>query len=253
MSTRLVTQAEFAAALTDPGRAIPPGITSRRGGVDAKRFAVYRNNVHVGLTGVLAARYPVCLQLVGEAFFTGMARLYVAKHKPISPVMMIYGDDFPAFIAAFPGAQSVPYLPAVAELERAWSWAYNAADACPTSLSEIDAAASNGLDDLTLLRHPAAAVVASQYPAGSIWSAHQALGVTIPERAEAVLITRPQMEVKVTVIPAADAAFAGYLFDGQAIGTAADRTCDAFEDFDAGQALIGLCSLGAFGSLNPEN
>ena len=48
-------QARFAAALQDPALPVPPGVVSPRGDADPLRFAVYRNNVHVGLVGVLAA------------------------------------------------------------------------------------------------------------------------------------------------------------------------------------------------------
>jgi Putative DNA-binding domain len=252
MSTQAVTQAEFAAALTDPNKAIPQGITSSRGTRDSKRFAVYRNNVYVGLIGVLAARYPVCAQLVGEAFFSALARAYVVEHKPSSPVMLGYGDMFPAFAAAFPGVQTVPYLPDVAALEREWSRAYNAADATPASVADLGAAARTGLDDLSLPPHPAAAIVTSHFPVGSIWSAHHTSSMTIPDRAEAVLIARPHMDVNVTVIPREDAVFAGHLFDGLTIGAAVDRTCSSFVEFEVGKALIGLCSLGAFRTLTPE-
>jgi hypothetical protein len=59
----------FAEALTDPKRAPPAGTMGREGGPDARRFAVYRNNVAVALIGAIEARYPVTRRLVGDAFF----------------------------------------------------------------------------------------------------------------------------------------------------------------------------------------
>ena len=73
------TQDAFAAALLDPALPVPAGVTSARGKADAKRFAVYRNNVAVGLTRALASRFPVVERLVGEEFFAGMARAYIAR------------------------------------------------------------------------------------------------------------------------------------------------------------------------------
>ena len=66
----VVGQEAFAAAVLDPTLPVPAGVVSYRGDADEKRFAVYRNNVHVGLVGVVAAKYPVCATLVGEEFFT---------------------------------------------------------------------------------------------------------------------------------------------------------------------------------------
>jgi hypothetical protein len=195
---------------------------------------------------VLAAKYPICAQLVGEEFFTAMARIYVADHKPTSPVMMQYGADFPAFIADFAGARPVPYLSDMAALEEAWSVAYNAADISPVTLPEIAAIDPDVLPDLTLKPHPATGLITSDYPIGTIWSAHQAPGVTVRPGAEAILVTRPAMDVKVTVIPTADAAFAQELLRGAAVGDAVERVLFSHPEFDFGRALVGLCSLGAF-------
>ncbi|MVS97426.1 DNA-binding domain-containing protein [Devosia marina] len=246
MTVQPVRQTDFAAALVDPARAVPPGIVSYRCDSDPKRFAVYRNNVHVGLVGVLAAKFPVCAQLVGEEFFTAMARIYVADRKPTSPIMMHYGAEFPAFISDFVGARSVPYLSDMAALEQAWSVAYNAADAGPVTLAEIAAIDLDNLPDLTLTPHPASGLLRSDYPTGSIWAAHQAPGVKVRSGAEAILVTRPAMDVKVTVIPTADAAFAQDLLRGAAVGDAIERVLIGQSEFDFGRALVGLCSLGAF-------
>lgn len=246
MSIPLVHQAGFVAALVDPSSAVPAGIVSYRGDSDTKRFAVYRNNVHVGLVAVLAAKYPVCRQLVGEEFFTAMARVYVAENKPSSSVMIYYAADFSAFIGGFAGARSVPYLADMAALEQAWSVAYNAADKIPASLEEIVAIDHEALPDLALKPHPAVGLLRSDHPIGSIWAAHQTKGVPVQPGSEAVLVTRPAADVRVTVIPGADATFADALFQGSTIGDAAEYAMKRHPEFDFGRALVGLCSLGTF-------
>ena len=74
-----VTEAAFAAALLDPALPSPGGLTTARGVPDEKRFAVYRNNVAVGLRKALATRFRVVERLVGEEFFALMARAYHAE------------------------------------------------------------------------------------------------------------------------------------------------------------------------------
>ena len=241
-------QARFAAALQDPALPVPPGVVSPRGDADPLRFAVYRNNVHVGLVGVLAARFPVCRQLVGAAFFTAMARLYVADHKPASPVMMLYGDDFPAFIAGFAPADPVPYLADMARLEAAWTRAYNAADIEPLAIASLAGRDPQALLEAAPPAHPAAGLVVSRFPIGSIWSAHQAPGVRVDPGPQSVLLTRPQAQVRVTVIPPADAQFLGALLVGTPIGAAAEPVLAAHPRFDLAAAIAGLCALGAFSS-----
>ena len=246
MTTQTLRQAEFTAALINPALPVPAGVVTHRGVSDPKRFAVYRNNVHVGLVGVLVAKYPVCVQLVGQDFFTAMARIYVADHKPASPIMMLYGHDFAGFIEDFAAARAVPYLSDMALVEEAWSVAYNAADDRAAGIEGFAAAGPQALTEMRLAPHAAATLVVSRYPIGSIWSAHQSGGLTVPPEGQSVLITRPMLEVKVTVIPQADAVFASQLFAGEPIGIAAARTSELFPDFDFGRALVGLCSLGAF-------
>ena len=65
----------------------------RMGAPDARRFAVYRNNVAVGLIGALEARYPVSRRIAGDDLFRAMARAFVRAHKPRSPVMIAYGGS----------------------------------------------------------------------------------------------------------------------------------------------------------------
>ena len=91
----------FAAALGEPS-APPPAMThGRMGAPDARRFAVYRNNVAVGLIGALEARYPVSRRIAGDELFRAMARAFVRAHKPRSPVMIAYGGEFPEFVADY--------------------------------------------------------------------------------------------------------------------------------------------------------
>jgi hypothetical protein len=71
------------------------------GAPDARRFAVYRNNVAVGLIGALEARYPVSRRIAGDDLFRAMARAFVRAHRPRSPVMIAYGGQFPEFAAGY--------------------------------------------------------------------------------------------------------------------------------------------------------
>src|SRR5262245_58104255 len=62
-------QHEFATAVLDAGRSPPVALTSQGDGTPAKRFAVYRNNVVVGLVGALRARFPVVERIIGAECF----------------------------------------------------------------------------------------------------------------------------------------------------------------------------------------
>ncbi|MCP8885212.1 putative DNA-binding domain-containing protein [Devosia sp. XJ19-1] len=250
----MTDEAQFVAALTDPTRAVPAGLVSPRGTTDAKRFAVYRNNVHVSLTAALAARFPVTRMVVGDDFFAGMARLHVGQTKPTTPVLLHYGDSFADFIAGFPPASELPYLPDLARLEAAWSDSYNAADIGGLSPTGLAAMAPETLADLSLALAPAARLISSAYPVGSIWSAHQQVPFVPPKQSgtEHVLLTRPQADVRLTIIPPAAAALLRALADGLTLGAAADAVFATHPDFDPGSALVGLAGLGAFAAPQQE-
>jgi hypothetical protein len=244
-------QAAFAAAVVDPAVPVPAGLVTARGGADEKRFAIYRNNVAVGLRKALSSRFPVVERLVGADFFALMARAYVAGAKPASPLLFAYGDDFPDFVAGFEPAGSVPYLADVARIEAAITVAYHAADAAPLALDAVAAIAADSLPRACLCRHPSATLVRSPWPVGSIWHAHRSVGTTAMSAtgAQAVLVVRPAFEVAVHVLPARDADFAGALLAGDALGLAAGKG-DVDGGFDFGSALVGLIGLGAFAGLD---
>ena len=117
----LTWQSDFARAVRSPDWAVPHGVTSHNSDAPRERFAVYRNNVMVGLVSALEARFPATRKIVGEDFFKGAAKLFAATQPPRSPLMMFYGDAFPSYLAGFEPAREVPYLADVARLDRAGS------------------------------------------------------------------------------------------------------------------------------------
>ena len=249
-----MSQASFASALVDASMPLPAGITTARGQPDAARFAVYRNNVAVGLIKALEAKFPVVLRLVGDAFFRGMAGVYCAAHKPGSPLIFEYGDDFPEFVDAFEAARTVPYLGDIGRVEAAWLRAYHAADLQPLGLADLALVPPDRLGDIWLTPHTAAAVVSSDFPIGSIWAANRQNEVSpVREwRPETVLVARPDADVGVHVLPASDAIFAAWLLAGKPLAVAAETAAQADRNFDFGAALVGLVSLGAFAAIRLE-
>ncbi len=96
-----VDQSAFVRALLDPELPPPNGLEASHGFPPERRFAVYRNNVCVGLVDALAERFPICLQLVGDEFFRAMAQCYVRERLPRTPMLFEYGDAFATFVSEF--------------------------------------------------------------------------------------------------------------------------------------------------------
>jgi hypothetical protein len=187
-------------------------------------------------------------RLVGDAFFNGMARAFMAVSLPSSPLIFAYGDDFPDFIASFAPAAALPYLADTARLEAQWTRAYHAADMLQLTVEAMAAVTPERLGIVALTPHPAAALVRSDYAIGTIWQAHQGGEIraqTVTTK-ESVVITRPELEVRVHVIAEADAVFAGALLHGQSVSDAAAAAFEQHPAFDFGRAIVGLISLGVF-------
>jgi Putative DNA-binding domain len=318
----------FAAALGEPS-APPPAMThGRMGAPDARRFAVYRNNVAVGLIGALEARYPVSRRIVGDDLFRAMARAFMRANKPRSPVMIAYGGEFPEFVAAYlaeagpgPGLQQIalestrgprrrvssplvgedqgggslcptqqgssslsdnsrrdpPPLPAptrrggcangigsaeiryspalladVAELENAWVEAYHAEDASVATVGELAALSPDHLPGARIDFHPAARLLRFATPAATLWASAQSSDdpVALAEGyGEDALITRPDCDVRVRVLPPLAYDFALRLREDATLIEAALALNDP--TFDLGTHLVGLVESGAVASLIP--
>lgn len=241
-------QATFAAALCDPGASTPGNLSAPDGTRVERRFAVYRNNVLVGLVEVVAGAFPAVKKLVGDEFFSAMARVYVSTRPPASPVLMDYGADFAEFISSFEPAASVPYLADVARIERAWREAYHAAEATPFGPDDFAAIAEDDLPAMTLDLHPSLRTVRSDFPACTIWSmntGHESLvPIDLDQGGEDTLIVRPSAEVGVRRLPPGGSDFLAALAAGQTLDAAATSAMAAVEQFDLAGNIAGLIDSG---------
>jgi hypothetical protein len=241
-------QAAFAGGIVDSRLLPPPSVLECGGSGLSGGFAVYRNNSVVTLLDALHDRFPVTCLLVGEEFFRAMARSYADDHRPASPLLMLYGDDFPAFIGSFAPAADVPYLSDVARLELAWSEAYHALDDCSLQTQVLSGASPDALLKTRLTLHPSVRTLRSQYPVVDIWAAHQKPGAIAPVthwRGQDVLIVRPDAEVQVHTLGSGLYAFVGALLDGMCVQDAAEVALGEHVEFDAGQSIVKLLGVGA--------
>jgi Putative DNA-binding domain len=240
-------EALFAGALRSADQPIPSGIIAHNAAVPARRFAVYRNNVIMGLRKALQSRFPAVEKIVGEEFFAAMARVFVAEQPPRSPLLATYGDSFPVFIAAFEPAREIPYLADIARLEAARTRAYHAEDATPIDTSRFAALDSRTVGAIRIDIHPSVEIVRSPFPIVTIWamnSGEQELSPITDWRGEDALIARPNLDVQVRKLPPGGAAFLLALAAGQPLGEAAEVGVADDPDFDLTNNLAGLIGSG---------
>lgn len=249
------TETDFAGALLDPDRAIPSGVTSHTRERPEKRFAVYRNNVTVSLANALRARFPVIEKLVGEEFFFAMAAVYVRECPPRSPILSVYGDDFPGFLERFPPMAEFAYAPDVARLEAARTRAYHAADAMALTMEALSGIDPASIGGLRVELHPSAQIVRSRHPIVTIWAMNSGemelapTDIGVPEDA---LVARPNDTVTVTGLAPGVAAFLLALRDGQTFADAAARAFAEAPDFDLTAILAHLLGTGLVTAFSPK-
>jgi hypothetical protein len=245
--------AVFSPGLIDPQYETPACVVGPNGKGAVKRYNVYRNNVTVGLIDALAAVFPATQRITGVEFFRAMARFHVRATPPCSPLLFEYGREFPEFIESYEYARPMPYLADIARIERAWLDAHHAADTPPLAPEVLAAVPMERLADLALVPHPATRIVPSEFAALSIFAANRGDGPV--ERIESfvpedTLITRPDQEVTVRLLPAGGAAFLTRLLSGQPLGAAAAVALDASPDFDLASNIAGMIEAGVFVALH---
>lgn len=240
----------FAAALLDPTLAAPSGLVGPDGEPSPKRFSVYRNNVVVGLTEALKSNFPAVTRIVGEEFFDAMARVFVASEPPTSPILLDYGAGFANFISEFEPAASLPYLPDVARLERAWLEAYHAAEAIPLTPEALTFIPGDRTADLTFSVHPSLRLIWSRFPILTIWQMNVGDGVPGPvdfaAGGEDVLLVRPAAEVEVRAMPPGGYEFVEALRLGQSLTGAMKIALGADPRFDLSGNIRDLIAAGVF-------
>lgn len=249
MLQRAERQRGFAAALLDPERPIPDGLVGPDREPSAVRFAVYRNNVFVGLIDALKESFPATCKIAGDDFFRAMVRAYVMIAPPASPILLDYGAGFAKHVESFGPAQSLPYLADVARIERAWLEAYHAAEAEPLDASRLASIDPQTLPQLRLRLHPSPRVVRSKRPALTIWRMNVADGaasqIDLGAGGEDALIVRPAVEVETRYLPPGGAEFIQAVATGAPVLGAAMVAWSADAGFDLGGSISGLIGSGA--------
>ena len=240
-------ETSFARALLDTTQPIPSGITAHNAASPTGRFAVYRNNVVVGLVNALRSSFPVVEKIVGEEFFAGMARVFVLERPPSTPLLATYGDEFAPFIATFGPAHELLYLADVARLEAARTRAYRAPDAMPLGVAEFAALDASALGGMRINLHPSVEIVRSPHPIVTIWamnSGERELAPIENWHGEDALVARPYLDVNVHLLPPGGAAFLLALGGAKTLVEAASAALTDHPEFDLSRNLAGLIGSG---------
>lgn len=245
-----MSQKGFSAALLAPELPEPSGLTDGRGAPAGRRFAVYRNNVTVSLIEALEQGFPVIAKLIGAENFRNIAREYVRRAPPSSPLMMLYGAGFADFLEDFAPLARYGYLPDVARLEFALRESYHAADAAPIAPDALAAIAPENLAQCRLGLAPSVRLICSPWPVYSLWLFNMREGAPKPpSTAQDVVVLRPEYDPEPQLLGAGGGSFLKAIARGETLGQAAVA---AGEDFDLGALLAALLSANVIAHVSLE-
>jgi len=257
-------QSDVSDALSNSKAPCPSQVQQQGPDSQSRRFNIYRNNRAVSLIESLKATYPAVHKLVGDAYFSAVARSFIDVHPPRSAVMAEYGSEFGEYIMQSPNAKNIPYVADLATLEWVRLQSYHAADAETLSIGRLLSKAEPSVYDLLVFDvHPSLFQITSRWPVGSLWSAiispvtevadkpaTETPELELPEinmnASEHVVVIRPEYEVLVQVLPPVGAMLLTQLQRGESLQEAVSFVTQQDPEFDPGLHLKGLIDLGAF-------
>lgn len=218
-------------------------------------FAVYRNTVMKGCIDALAANYPAVARLVGDEWFRAAAAVFVKAHPPTHPMLVDYGNDFPAFLAAFAPAAELTYLADVARVDRFWTEAHVACDETPLDAAALANLTPDALGGTVLRPHASARWrwFADQ-PVFSLWRCNRDEGdveglSSLVWRGEGALLVRPHSVVETIGLSRGGCAFLDACAGGAALSDAGVAALDAERGFDLATLMAQLLRAGTFAEM----
>lgn len=235
-----------AALLTGDASALVPML---RGGSDpSKRLAIHQRHYRASLVEALLARFPATIWLVGSGLVTSAAQSFVQQHPPSKPCIAEYGDEFPAYLAAWPGASDLLYLADFVRLEWHVARAALAVEYPALTVSDLAPIGPAGLEQSRLALQPGIDYVPLRWNVDELLLAF--LSGQYPERfnIEAgdlwIELRGRRGDVTMARLPRAMFAYRAAVTAGQPIGDAAVAALEIDEGFSLGEALISLAADG---------
>jgi hypothetical protein len=240
------TQQWVRAALTD---AAPAALVRllRGGGEPLERLAIHQRHYQASLVGALLQKFPAAVWYAGSDFIAQAARRFVTKHPPRAACIAEYGEAFPEFLAAIPGAERAPGLSELAMLDWHLGHVSVAVEAPAVGLDALTACAPEALCDLVLDTQPGLRHLAAAFPVDALMRIHlqgadEAFETALQDVGLEIRGARGAFGFQ-RLDPGAFA-FRTAVAAGRTVGTAAEVALAHDEHFDPGSALTAFVADG---------
>jgi hypothetical protein len=219
----------------------------------AARLRVHRHHVGQSLVAALAATFPTVRAVVGEEFFQTMARTFVTQDLPRQPVLAEYGASFPAFVADYEAAASLPYLADVGRLDWALNVAFQTSPGACLTAADLAPLPAEEVVDLSLELAAGASLIRSAYPVDRIWRLSQpeaSIGtVDLEEGGASLLVLRRADDATFAPLDPAEAVFLSAVADGRTLESAVQAGFQIDSAFNLSTTFGRLLALQAFAAL----
>lgn len=207
-----------------------------------RRLQVYQNNILASLTESLQAVYPIVERLVGEEFFRYMSEEYIVLNPSRSGDLHAYGKNFPEFLSHFAPAQTVPYLPEVAQLEWGYHEVFHAAHHDSMDIKRLQDLPAEKYELIKFQLHPASRLFAFNFPVSYICEIcanenNSNENITLPGRGEKILLMREALDIEMKVLSEAEFIFLSCLNRNENLSAACEKVLAIDENFDVTESL----------------
>lgn len=260
MPTLRELQDAMRAELLGAGQPVADGVSAAQlvqaNGIEPQqRLQIHRNHMRISLTDALGGVHAAVKAMVGEAFFRAAAAGYIAQEPPREPMLYAYGGRFADFLADFPPAAGLPYLPDLARLEWAMHESFHAADEPALAAGTLAAVPPQELDDLVLTPRADARLVASAWPVDSLWRAalmpesNAIEALDINAGGVSLLLLRQAHDVHIWRLSEAEWCWLAACAAGKPMAEAVASAGAADPEFDLATILAAHLQRGTFGPL----
>ena len=141
------------------------------------KLNIYRKTSRTAHTNALSQRYFCCEKILGEKFFTQIAKQYFYGNPATNQNLNLYGGFFPQFLNEYVNSHSdlsdYHYLPDLARFEQAYELAYHAKDDELFDFGGLANLDSQSYQNLCFELSEALHILISDYPIYEIWQVNQ--------------------------------------------------------------------------------
>lgn len=209
---------------------------------------VYRNNYYISLTEALRSVFVSVDKLVGKGFFDFVAHGYIDAHPSKSGNLHEFGEHFASFIGSLEQAASVPYIRDIARLDWAWHETFHAEDSIPVGVEVLAEFEPEELGTLNFGCVTAMKILKMDYSIFGLWNHcrdipgfESADELSYDETTESIMVHRLGLDVVVSLLTQAEAAFIQKLNQGFCLADATESAMNRdmqFQLLDVLQSLF---------------